>query len=171
VGGVDRLSTGAARVKGVRRAYAAAGVDTSMLRTFLGPPTVGAGEAAADRILAETPRPTAIVTGSAHVTLGVLKTLRRQAIAVPAEMSLVGFGDPIWYEWWGPGITTIQPPIHALAVSCALWFLDQMGSGANATQISSHQAVSKSTLVVRGSTARLPMAPSEMAPGESRRSP
>jgi LacI family transcriptional regulator len=155
IGGSEKLSTGAARVAGVRRAMLKAGQDLSLLSTHLGAPTATAGEAAIEHMLGLKDRPTAVVTGSVHVTLGVLRALKERKINVPDEFSLVGFGDPDWYEWWGPGVTTVQPPIRSLAVGCAHWFLDQLRNPGSAAEDRDHQAVLSSKLVIRGSTRRL----------------
>jgi LacI family transcriptional regulator len=152
IGGSDKLSTGAARVAGVRRAISEVGRGSSSLDVYLGPPTAEAGVAALEQILAAKQRPTALVTGSVHVTLGVLTAIEERKIRVPDDLSLVGFGDPEWYKWWGPGLSTIQLPIRSLALGCAQWFLDQIRNPGEATEDSDHQAILASKLIIRGST-------------------
>jgi DNA-binding LacI/PurR family transcriptional regulator len=151
IGGSPALSTGAARLRGVKRAFEVAGLAADSLKTVVGPTTLDFGEAALGSLLDGSVPPTAVVSGSVHVTEGILKALRRRAVDIPRQLSVIGFGDPIWFAWWGPGLTTIQPPIGSLATTCGLWFLDQIqnydGSGT-----ATHQATSPSTLVIRGST-------------------
>lgn len=151
VGGSPALSTGAARLRGVKRAFEVAGLAADSLRAIVGSPTINLGEDAVGLLLDAAVPPTAVVSGAVHVSEGILKALKRRAVEVPGQLSVVGFGDPIWFAWWGPGLTTIQPPIGSLATTCGLWFLDHIRNNDGAG-MATHQATSQSTLVVRGST-------------------
>lgn len=151
VGGSPALSTGAARLRGVKRAFEVAGLAVDSLRAIVGSPTINLGEDAVGLLLDAAVPPTAVVSGAVHVSEGILKALKRRAVEVPGQLSVVGFGDPIWFAWWGPGLTTIQPPIGSLATTCGLWFLDHIRNNDGAG-MATHQATSQSTLVVRGST-------------------
>lgn len=162
IGGHETLSTGAARLSGFRSALKPAGIKAAKLLQRLGPPTVEFGQAATQSLLAAATRPTAIVTGSVHVTLGMIDFLERTAIAVPEEISIVGFGNPTWFAWWRGGLTTISPPIENLATSCGRWFLDRVRRG---SPLSSHAQVTPSTLVLRASTCP----PSRIKPHKSRK--
>ena len=149
IGGSEKLSTGKARLAGVKAAVARAG-KRATLDIHVGAPRLEAGEAAIKSILASKDRATGILTGSVHVTLGVLKALRERGLSVPEDFSLIGFGDPIWYQWWGPGLTTVRPPISSLATSSGLWLLDQLVR--KSTDFKQHRAVSEASLIIRGST-------------------
>lgn len=83
-----------------------------------------------------------------------LVAIRSRNIDIPGEMSFVGFGDPEWYSWWGPGLTTVQLPVQSLATSCGLWFLDTLREGSEQALQADHQSTSTAQLVVRGSTGR-----------------
>lgn len=149
IGGHETFSTGAARVSGFRAAMKPPGARAGPLLQRLGPPTIDFGRTATQSLLSATTRPTAIVSGSVHITLGMIDFLERAAIAVPAEISIVGFGNPTWFAWWRGGLTTINPPVETLATSCGLWFLDRVRRG---SPLSSHVEVIPSTLVLRAST-------------------
>lgn len=157
IGGHETLSTGAARLSGFRSAMKSAGIKAGTLLQRLGPPTVEFGQTATQSLLAAVTRPTAIVTGSVHVTLGMIDILERAGMAVPDEISIVGFGNPSWFTWWRGGLTTISPPIETLATSCGRWFLDRVRKG---SPLSSHVQVIPSTLVLRASTS----SPSKIKP-------
>jgi LacI family transcriptional regulator len=155
VGGSDALSTGAARAKGVRRAFERAGADDAGLTLILGETTAQAGEAAIRDLLGRPKPPTAIMSGSVHVSLGILAGLKERGVSVPKDISVIGFGDPIWFAWWGPGLTTVRPPTESLATTCCLWFLEQLRTLATDGEKLAHQAISQSSFIVRGSTAPL----------------
>ncbi|KWF06389.1 LacI family DNA-binding transcriptional regulator [Burkholderia pseudomultivorans] len=159
IGGPDTLSTGAARVRGFLQAYRDAGLDPARAVTQLGPPTDQHGYESAMRLVAHpgalAPKVSAIIAGSSHVTIGILSALKELDVNVPGTLSLVGFGDPTWARWWGPGLTTAHLPIHELATTCGLWLLRSLANKGAA--LPSLQSIAKSELIVRGSTA--PIAP------------
>ena len=149
----DRLSTGQRRLEGVRDAYRKHGLPLSSLTALVETPTATWGERAVHALLAMPGRPTAILSGSAHVTMGMIAELRKARIDIPGDMSVVGFGDPNWCEWWQPPLTTIRPPIQSLAVSCALWFMDRLRTPGDKL-VKSYHAMSSCELILRGSTGR-----------------
>ena len=153
IGGTDSLSTGRARLAGVKRAIADA-VYAVELEEYRGPPRAELGKSSATAILQNSPRATAILTGSVDVTQGVFEVLMDHRICIPSDISLVGFGNPDWYKWLGPGLTTVQPPIESLARSCGLWFLDQLRRDTIDATLH-HRSVSQSALVIRGSTVQI----------------
>ena len=148
IGGNIELSTGAARVGGYRTALSAAKVATAGELERLGPPTAEFGLAAVKNLLELPLPPTAIVTGSVHITLGVIQFLEKAGVATPGRLSLIGFGGADWFNWWRGGLTSIQPPVRALSNNCALWFLDYLRAGGDAAE---HASTSASTLVIRSS--------------------
>ena len=153
IGGETSLPTGAARVSGFRAAFRAAGVDPTGAVEELGSTTVAFGAQAAARLLAGGTPPTAIITGSVQVTLGLLETLHARKVAVPGQMSVVGFGDPSWFKWWGDGLTTLHLPIEELATACGLWFLNRLRTKSVGQR--PHASTIRASLVIRGTTAPL----------------
>ena len=150
VGGEPSLTTGMARVSGFRAAFRASGVDPAMAAEELGPTTVAFGAQATARLLASSKKPTAMITGSVQVTLGVLETLREQRVLVPGQLSLVGFGDPPWFKWLGEGLTTLHMPIEELATACGLWFLNRLRSKQAAGR--PHTSITRASLILRSTT-------------------
>ena len=155
-----QLSTGRRRLEGVRDSFRKRGIDDSPLIVLQKEPTTRWGEEAVRQVLTMKARPTAILSGSAHVTAGILSALRQAEIRLPQEMSLVGFGDPGWFEWWDPPITAVRPAVRSLAAECAHWFLERLQqrearqpqSGDAPGNESSH-AISTSEFILRASTA------------------
>ena len=153
IGADATLPTGAARLRGFRAAFRDAAVDSAASIEELGPGTVAFGVQATERLLDAGAPPTALITGSVQVTLGVLEVLHGRNVAVPGRLSLVGFGDPPWFKWWGNGLTTLHMPIQELATSCGLWFLNKLRNPQDSER--PHVSITPASLVVRGSTAPL----------------
>lgn len=154
IGGSTEFSTGEARVKGFRRAFAEAGIDMSGAFELLGPPSsFEFGTKAVFQLLGGKQRPTALITGAVQITQAVLDTLHRLRVSVPNDLSVVGFGDAPGFDWWGPGLTTIRMPIQELATTCGLWFLHRLKIGA--TSAEKHSSIVPTHLVLRGSTAHM----------------
>lgn len=152
IGGAEALSTGAARVAGYRHALKDHGYDSSSELEMLGVPTHTFGRECTLQLLNQKTPPTAVVTGSIHVAMGMVDCLQTKNISIPGDLSVIGFGDPLWFSWWRNGLTTVRPPIQELATSCGLWFLHYLRTSPLKRERPTYQAVSSSTLVVRGST-------------------
>jgi LacI family transcriptional regulator len=149
IGGQETLSTGASRVGGFRNAFKQAGVNPKSAIECLGAPTLEFGAAAIAQLMQRPKPPTAIVTGSVHITMGMIEVVERLRIDVPNSVSMIGFGDPQWFSWWRGGLTTVRPPIQELATACGLWLLHRLKSGDAAKTPEAHSAITNSTLVIR----------------------
>ncbi|MGI5460973.1 LacI family DNA-binding transcriptional regulator [Streptomyces sp. CA-249302] len=152
IGGPRALPTGAERLRGFHSALREAGLPEETGTTRLGKPSsVTFGRQATRRLLDTADPPTALVAGSVQLTLGVLEELDSRGVAVPQELSVVGFGDEPGFSWWGPGLTTVRLPVKQMATDCALWLLNRLTT--NPLDDTAHTSVSPGSLVVRGSTA------------------
>ena len=155
VGGTKDVTTGALRLRGVQRAAEAGRQRDPPVLEVLGPPSSSEfGRETVARLLAQSTAPTALMAGSVQITHGMLEELHRRRINVPRQLSVIGFGDEPGFSWWGPGLTTVAPPVFELATSCGLWFVHQLKSKVFADAPNS--VVTPAVLVVRGSTAAPP---------------
>lgn len=76
---------------------------------------------AAGRLLLEvSPRPTAIFACSDAMAAGVLHAAREKDIAVPADLSIVGFGDTELAAQLWPPLATVRLPLAEMAQAAAL---------------------------------------------------
>lgn len=86
--------------------------------------TIDGGVEAGRRLLAATPRPTAVFTASDEMAMGVLIAARELGVRVPDEVSVVGFDD---HDAARPlGLTTVRQPAFAEGAAAAGLLLDEM---------------------------------------------
>lgn len=117
-GGHHTLSTGIERLEGYRAAMDEAGLSAEA-RVELGAPQSSFGYEASKRLLVAAERPEAIVLGSSQLTIGFLDAIAEVGLAVPSELSFVGYDDPDWFAHWGKGITTVHLPVVEIARTVA----------------------------------------------------
>jgi len=75
------------------------------------------GEAAADRLLSTTPRPTAIFAANDGMALGVMFAAARRGVRIPGELSIAGFDDSPSASVVWPSLTTVRQPIQEMSAA------------------------------------------------------
>jgi LacI family repressor for deo operon, udp, cdd, tsx, nupC, and nupG len=83
------------------------------------------------------------------MAVGVLDTARRLKVAVPGELSVVGFDDIRFARYMDPPLTTVAQPMREIGERTVRLLLEII-NGASTTPVS---ITLPHTLVVRGSTA------------------
>jgi DNA-binding LacI/PurR family transcriptional regulator len=73
------------------------------------------GYEAFQRLASHSRRPTAILFSNDQMALGAIKAAHDRAIAIPRDISLVGFDDMKYSSFVTPGLTTVRMPIDKLA--------------------------------------------------------
>lgn len=119
------LSNGAARLRGVRRGVELAGLDRRRLTIRLVEPTRENGQDATGELLGAA-RFTALVVGSGSLSVGAADAVRRGGRRVPADLSLVVYGDPAWFALADPPLTMVQVGYADLARSAARLLLRRL---------------------------------------------
>lgn len=105
------------RWEGFNDAMAAAGIAVAPRRVLQGDFTFRSGLVAAEAILGAEDRPTAIFASNDEMALAVLVVAMRHQIAVPADLSIVGFDDaPVSRMAW-PQLTTVRQPNPEMAAA------------------------------------------------------
>ena len=113
-----------------------------------------AGQRAADALLREhKPRPTAIFAGSDQQAIGALRAAADRGIAVPSDLSVVGFDGILLSDLVTPRLTTIVQPVAKIAEAAVAILLDAKLSEGARTPI-----LLECELVVRDSCAPAPQA-------------
>jgi LacI family transcriptional regulator len=146
------VSTARYRRDGFVRAMQRAGLPTNLIEE--GDFTYSSGQAAARRLLRH--EPTAIFAANDQMALGVLAACRAAAVAVPEQVSVVGFGNTSAAEHAVPALTTVSMPRHQLGMEAMQAVLDALeldGTServVHARQLPFHLVIRESSSGVRG---------------------
>jgi LacI family transcriptional regulator len=84
------------------------------------------GVAAATRLLAMDPAPSAIFAANDVMAAGVLKAAAARGLAVPADLSVVGFDGSILARMLTPALTTVHRPLGEMAVQATACLIDMI---------------------------------------------
>ncbi|MFD9504231.1 LacI family DNA-binding transcriptional regulator [Streptomyces sp. NPDC060035] len=106
------------------------------------------GQAAASRLLERGV--TGIVCASDPLALGAVRAARRRGLAVPSDVSVVGFDDSAFMSCTEPPLTTVRQPIEAMG-RAAVELLCALIQGGT---VPPGELLFEPELVVRGSTAQ-----------------
>jgi LacI family transcriptional regulator len=150
VGTSSTISAGRDRVKGFLRAHEVRRLTPLADGIELVPPRQAYGFEGVSRILKR--RPTALVIGSSELTIGGLRAIRAAGLDVPRDISVVGYGDPVWFELLSPPLTAVSLPVSALADAAAEQLFRQIEGGVPPGARKAQVTRIRPTLVVRGST-------------------
>jgi LacI family transcriptional regulator len=100
------------RIGAARAAASAAGV--ALVERHAPTWTAEAGRRAAEELLAERPRPTAIFAVSDRLAFGALAAARAIGLRVPDDLAVVGFDDTEWSRYGEPPLTTVEFPVRTI---------------------------------------------------------
>jgi DNA-binding LacI/PurR family transcriptional regulator len=113
------------RLLGYRAAVEAAGLEWGAVPVEERRPYgQEAGRRAAAALLERADRPTALLAMSDELAFGAMRAAEELGIAVPEELSVVGFDDTPPAELARPALTTVHQPHHDKGVAAARWLLD-----------------------------------------------
>ena len=126
-GNPTHSATGA-RWQGFSDAMRGAGVTVPSRRVMQGDFTFRAGLAAAEALLDDGDRPTAIFASNDEMALATLVVAMRYRIAVPEQLSVVGFDDAQFARIAWPQLTTVRQP-NADMAAAAISMVIGGGSG------------------------------------------
>ena len=138
------------RRKGFENALAAA--DIKLPRSLIadGNYTFESGQAAADRLLDLSPRPTAIFASNDEMAAAAMHAARRRGMEIPKDLSIIGFDDTAIASHIWPPLTTVHWPIISMGRSAALKLLTDFFGDELAVE---EPSLFPSTLIHRASVA------------------
>lgn len=124
--------------------------------------TVEGGQAAAQELI-DTGH-TAIICGSDLMALGAIRTARARGLAVPDDLSVVGFDDSPLIAFTDPPLTTVRQPVVAMSHAAVTALTAEIrGEFASRTEL-----VFQPELIVRASTGAAPLTPASTGTTEPR---
>lgn len=121
------------RLGGYRAAFQAAGVPFGEETVLAAPSTIAGGSEAFHRAWEDGLRPTGVLAMSDAMAIGAIRAAREHGLAIPGEISVVGFDDIEMAEYLAPSLTTVHQPIQRkgeLAVERLLAQIDGAAPGA-----------------------------------------
>ena len=156
IGATTEMSTGSGRLDGYHDALRRSGISSSKELLRLGRPRISFGFESAIELISEAMPPTALIFSSSEITTGGLEAIRNLDLAVPGDLSIVGYTDPPWYRLIQPALTTVRLPVAALAETTASLLFSRIERGKTdpdaMVQAPTRMPILPE-LIVRGSTA------------------
>lgn len=93
-------------------------------------------------------RPTALLVANDQMALGAMQALHQLGVAVPAQMSVVGYDDTADSAWYQPPLTTVRQDMRQLGACSVNWLVARLENPAACGDLTPFAT----TLVVRAST-------------------
>lgn len=124
------VSTNEERIEGCRLAFADYGVPFREDQVILANFNEQRAFDESRRLLSGSERPTAIVSLSNFMTVGVMRSLVAMGLSSPRDLAIVGIDDFAWAEIMNPQPTTIAQPIVEMTRVAITMLLDQIKTGA-----------------------------------------
>ena len=117
------------RIAGWRLAMRRAGLRCGPELVFGAGDSIAAGRDAAQSLLRQTERPSAVLALGTLLALGVLQAARQAGLAIPADLSLLAFDDEPWAGAIDPPLTIVAQPIEELGRQGLELLLERIATG------------------------------------------
>lgn len=140
---------GLERLEGYHLALRQAGIPVDDRLILNGDFEFASGLVAGERLLALTPRPSAIACANDTMALGVLRYGQGHGVDIPGELSLIGFDDIPSAAQVTPALSTVAVPRHALGGTAVRILGERI---ADPTRAVAARTVIPATLILRAST-------------------
>jgi LacI family transcriptional regulator len=145
-----------ARVAGWREAMAAAGIAPAPGWLIEGPYSPAQGCAATRQLLADHPEITAICAGNDLLGIGALRAAAERGVAVPAQLSVIGFDGIELGGYVHPGLTTVGQDIRSIGERAAAVLIERIRHGTPSHPGLVRELVVTPELILRESTGPVP---------------
>ncbi len=156
VAGPQSLSTGYRRYRGFISSMRACGLKPEKAHvSFASRFSITEGVRCGAEVLAQAPRPTAIVAANDMLALGCYTALERLGWRCPDDVSVVGFNDMPFMDRVSPPLTTVRIPHYEVGTQAAELLLERIVGD----QVPVKIVLLAPELVVRGSTGPVPIGP------------
>lgn len=147
ISAVPQITALSRRLEGHQQALAEAGLGWDPQMLAWGDFTDASGYRAAEQLLALPQRPTAIFAFNDRMAMGAIKRCREVGLAVPADLSIVGFDDIPAAALFDPPLTTVRQPALEMGAMAARLLFDLIDGKA----VDTEELVLPTELIVRAS--------------------
>jgi LacI family transcriptional regulator len=130
--GPENTSTSRDRERGLRRRLGDEGIAIPARWTAHTSYTHEGGSAAFTAVMSRDDRPTALFCVNDYVAVGALNAARRMGIAVPDDLTVVGFDDLPEASWPVFDLTTVNNPLADSAQAAARLLVERLAGDASA---------------------------------------
>lgn len=117
------------RLEGYKSALAEADIPYDRGLVYLQNYDVETGRFGMEKLLAEGRDVDGVVCGDDLIALGVLETLRRQGLAVPEQVKVMGFDDIYISQYTSPALSTIHQPAYEMGARAAEMLMEYILHG------------------------------------------
>jgi LacI family transcriptional regulator len=140
------------RERGFGAAIAAAGLSIEEMPVEQGYFTFRSGLTAAERLLDRPNPPTAIFASNDDMAAAAISVAHRRGLAIPGDLSVVGFDDtPVATAVW-PELTTIRQPVSEMAAAAMELLLTSLRGRRRGAAPAASDCVLEHELIIREST-------------------
>lgn len=146
--GMEAHNVGSERKAGYFQALEAAGLDADPSLVKDGAFEREAARNATFELLDLPDPPTAIFSGNNTMSLGVLQAVHERHLAVPGDLSIVGFDDMPWQVAMQPPLTCVAQPTYDIGATAARLLLERIAEPGRPVR----RVVLETSLVIRAST-------------------
>lgn len=136
------------RLEGYRQSIATAGLTFEEDLVAYGDFTMQSGQEAAHQFYAMADRPTAVYCMNDQMAMGAIQTFKSKGIRIPQEMSVTGFDDIHYAQYWDPGLTTVAQPADEIGRIAAEMLLNII----EGQELPQPEVILPTQFIVRGST-------------------
>jgi DNA-binding LacI/PurR family transcriptional regulator len=119
------------RLEGYRAALGAAGLPIREGLVFRQPFTLAGGATVMEIVMRKQPRPTAIVFADPMLGIGATRRAHEAGVAVPGDISIVGFDDADARFATFPTLTAVCQDAHSLGFQASLWLTRWLSGSRN----------------------------------------
>ncbi|HET7558588.1 MAG TPA: LacI family DNA-binding transcriptional regulator [Limnochordia bacterium] len=121
-----RFSTGRERLAGYRLAHRQRGLPVDESLIIAGNFDSETTFRAALELLARPDRPTALMSSDIYSTLGMMRAVQARGLAVPGDLSLIGYDNHPWTELLSPPLSVVAQPTEQMGVAAAVALFAQI---------------------------------------------
>ncbi len=144
-------STGRERREGYIKALEDHGITSSADLVVFARPKEEDGFVAAAQLLQLEEKPDAIFTSNSLLAAGVLRALKENRVAIPAEIAFASFDETRWAALTEPPVTVMEQPTYEIGRTAAALLIKRITDPARPTR----EVVLHTKLIVRQSSGAL----------------